>query len=411
MKPLFVLALAILCHTVLQAQHLGRTASRNNFTITADVADAPQVKWQFNTQRPIVASPVINGNSLFAGGGDSTLYALDKRTGKELWKYRTGGAVNASVVCDGNAVFFLSADGIFYALDIHRGQLLWQFKTEGEGRTDTWDYFLSSAAIYDGVIYFGSGDCHIYALDVRNGQLRWKFKTGGPVHASPTISDNAILIGSYDGFFYALETNGQLRWKFDTIGERYFPAGEIQFHAVAADSSVYFCSRDYNVYALHARTGKGLWVYREPGSWTSVPSLAGNRLLVTTSDTRRVLSFHTGFGDLQWKADATINIFSSITTTPKFGYVGTLNGKLYKIDLSTGHIRDIFQTAASKIAYNKFYDPATQQLRTNLMETYQQDYIKMYEAYLEMGSILSTPWIENGVLYFGSSDGSIYALQ
>lgn len=411
MKPLFVIALAILGQITLQAQHLGHTASRNNFTITADIADAPQVKWQFKTQKPIVASPVINGNFLFAGGGDSTLYALDKRTGKVLWKYRTGGAINASVACDGNAVFFLSEDGTFYALDIQRGQLLWKFKTGGEMRTDTWDYFLSSAAIHDGVIYFGSGDSHVYALNARNGQLRWKFKTGGPVHASPTISDNTILIGSYDGFFYALEPDGQLRWKFDTIGERYFPTGEVQFHAVAADSSVYFCSRDYNAYALHIRTGKGLWVYREPGSWTSVPSLAGDRLLVTTSDTRRILSFNASYGDMQWKADATINIFSSITTTPKFGYVGALNGKLYKIDLSTGNIRDIFQTAASKKNYGRFYDPATQQLRTNLIDSYQNNYIKMYEDFLEMGSILSTPWIENGVLYFGSTDGGIYALQ
>jgi outer membrane protein assembly factor BamB len=411
MKPLFVVLLSILCPVIMQAQFLGRTANRNNFTNTNDLSDAPQVKWRFKTQQPIVSSPIINGNFLFAGSGDSSLYALDKRTGKVLWKYRTGSAVTATVACDSTAVYFLSEDGHFYALDMQRGLLLWKFKTHGETRVDPWDYFLSSAVIQNGVVYFGSGDNSVYALDAHTGQLRWEFKTGGPVHASPTIAENTLLIGSFDGFFYALGLDGQLLWKFDTIGERYFPTGEVQFHAVAADSSVYFCARDYNVYALHIRTGKGFWVYREPGSWTSVPSLAGERLLITNSDSKRVLSLGALYGELQWNAGISINVFSSLSTTAHYGYVGALNGKLYKINLSTGQIAHIFQTDASKKNITRFYDPATQELRPNLMEIYQNDYIKMYDDYLDMGSILSTPWIENGVLYFGSTDGSLYALQ
>lgn len=412
MKSLFCFfVLSILLSLSLHAQQLGGSVSRTNTTTAADLPDQPAIKWQFKTGGAVVGSPVVSGHILFIGSADSCMYAIDKNSGAPLWKYRTNGPLTATVACDSNAVFFMSGDGYFYALDKLNGRLLWTFKTNGEHATDPWDYYLSSAALHKGVIYVGSTDGHIYALDAHNGKLRWKFRTGGAVHAAPTIAEDIILAGSFDGWFYALNSNGSLRWKFDTMGERYFPLGEVQFHAVVADSSVYFCSRDYNVYALHLRTGKGLWVFHEGGSWTSVPSLAGKRLLVSTSDTHRALAFNASSGGLQWNSPVGLNVFGSITTSANYGYMGCLDGKVHKINLETGESVALFQTAASKAEAHRFYDPATQKLLPDLMERYKGDYIRMYHDFLDMGSILSTPWLETGTLYFGSTDGNVYALQ
>ncbi|MBS0030782.1 outer membrane protein assembly factor BamB family protein [Chitinophaga sp. 22321] len=400
----------ILQHSI-TAQQLGRSASRANHTDTKDIADKPAVKWQFKTGGSVVSSPVVNGRYLFIGSADSCMYALDRNSGQQLWKYKTGGAVNATVACDSTAVFFMSEDAHFYALDMHSGKLLWTFTTIGEHAIDPWDYFLSSAAVEKGIVYTGSTDGHIYALQAGTGKLLWKYRTGGAVHAAPTVVENTLLAGSFDGIFYALNTsNGALRWKFDTMGERYFPLGEVQFHAVVADSSVYFCSRDYNVYALHLRTGKGLWVYHEPGSWTSVPGMAGNRLLVSTFDTHRALAFD-AYGNLEWKSPAHLNVFSSIATTNAYGYMGSLGGRLFKMNLRTGESTSIFQTAASKQTEGRFFDSATGELFPDLMARYKNDYIKMYADFLDMGSILSTPWLEDGMLFLGSTDGYVYALQ
>lgn len=405
-----VTILVTLSHS-LTAQQLGRSPSRANNTSSTDISDKPAIKWQFKTGGKVVSSPVINGHYLFIGAADSCMYALDRDNGKPYWKFKTNGAVNATVACDSTAVFFMSEDGNFYALDMHTGKLQWTFKTKGEHATDPWDYFLSSATVHQGIVYVGSTDGHIYALNARTGKLQWKYLTGGAVHAAPTIAENIILAGSFDGFFYALNTDGSLRWKFDTMGERYFPVGEVQFHAVVADSCVYFCARDYNVYALHLRTGKGLWVYHEPGSWTSVPSLAGKRLLVSTSDTHRALAFGAAYGKLQWQAPVRLNVFSSITSTNDYGYMGSLDGKIQKMSLRTGESVSIFQTAASKQQEARFFNQATSELFPDLMARYKDDYKKMYTDFLDMGSILSTPWLEEGVLFFGSTDGNVYALQ
>lgn len=393
------------------AQQLGRTADKQNYVAARDLSSQAGVKWKFNTGGKVFASPVVAGKLLLLGSENGKLYALNKDSGKERWQFATTGPVHSSVAVDGDKVFFLSADGMFYAVQLSDGKLLWQFKTGGEQFFDAWDYLLSSPAVYEGVVYFGSGDSHVYALDAASGALRWKYKTGKIVHASPTVTEEGVYIGSFDGYFYALDHQGSLRWKFDTMGERFFPVGEIQYHAAVDDSTVYFCARDFNIYALNRKTGKGHWVYHELGSWPSVPTVQKQQLLVSTSDTHRILSLSGKRGSRNWATEVGLNIFGSIATTDSMAYVGSLDGKLHQINLRTGEKVFTFQTEASKDKYDHFFDPKTQKLRTNLMDLYKGDYLGMYEGFLGLGSILSTPWIEDGRVYFGAADGYVYALE
>ncbi|HSS09653.1 MAG TPA: PQQ-binding-like beta-propeller repeat protein, partial [Acidimicrobiales bacterium] len=43
----------------------------------------------------------------------------------------------------------------------------------------------------------------------------WSFPTGDAVTATPTVVGGTVYVGSWDGFFYAIDLRtGQLRWKF-----------------------------------------------------------------------------------------------------------------------------------------------------------------------------------------------------
>ncbi len=390
-------------------QQFCRTADRQNFTSTKDLSVNPKIKWRFLTGGHVVSSPVLSGNMIIVGSLDNNLYAVDKNNGKQLWKFQTGGPVKSSVAVDNNAVFFISSDGIFYALEVATGKLKWTFKTNGEKIYDEWDYYQSSPCVFNGKVYFGCGDGFIYALDEATGKQEWKFQTGGIVHASPTIAENSLLIGSFDGFFYCLNLDGTLRWKFDTIGEHYFPLGEVQYHAAVMDSTVFFCSRDYNVYALKIRTGTGHWVYHEPGSWTSVPSLSGKRLIVTMSDAHKILCFGKSYGVKLYEKPMALNVFSSATLNDSLAYISCIDGTIHKMNIVTGDIEMIFQNEVSKKNYANIFD-ASGKIRADLIEKYKDDPTPLYHEFLKLGSIFSTPWIEDGILYFGSSDGYIYAL-
>src|SRR6202171_1885733 len=46
-------------------------------------------------------------------------------------------------------------------------------------------------------------------------KLAWSFKTGDAVSASPTVVNGVVYVGSWDGYFYALDADtGSLIWKF-----------------------------------------------------------------------------------------------------------------------------------------------------------------------------------------------------
>jgi len=70
---------------------------------------------------------------------------------------------------------------------------------------------------------------------------------GHPGH--PVIaSDGAVIVGSDDGYLYALNPSGTLRWKFPAAGS---PLGAIRSKpAIGADGIIYFAADDGKLYAV-----------------------------------------------------------------------------------------------------------------------------------------------------------------
>lgn len=156
-----------------------------------------------------------------------------------------------------------------------------------------------------------------------------------------------------NGIFYALDVHtGKLKWTFITEGEKvydawdyyssspavskgivYFGCGEAQFHATVSGNTVFFCSRDYNVYPLNIRDGGGHWVYHGPASLTSVPSLSNNRLVVTMSDSHSILPFDKNNGLKLYETPVPLNVFSSASLNDTAAYFGSMDGAVYKPDI------------------------------------------------------------------------------
>lgn len=394
-------------------QHTGVTETKavNKFN---------EVKWKFKTNGRIYSSPIIKDNVSFIGSNDNNFYAIDIRTGKELWRFETNGPVNSTAAIYDNKAFFTCGDGYFYAVNILDGKLIWKFKTNGESTKDIWDYYLSSPVVYKDKVFFGSGDTNIYALDAQNGSLLWSYKTSGIVHASPAINDDTLYCGSYDGNMYAINAiTGLLKWKFKTVGDEWFPQGDIQGSPTIANGMVYFGSRDFNVYALNEKTGTGMWNFKVPGSWvSSTPStkeVNGNKMLYFgTSDLHNFSAVSALMGEqnseLKWSISIPFNVFGGTTLVNDIGYFGGFDGRLYAVDLSNRQVLWTYQTEASKDNYSKIFD-VNGKYTKEYIRAYETDLNKQYEMILSLGSILSTPAVENGVIYFGSTDGYVYAIQ
>lgn len=275
LKPICVMLLAALAAEWCSGQSMFRgDASHSGVSQTEGPRQFHRVKWRFPTGDRVVSSPVLHGGTIFFGGDDGNVYAVNAGTGAQIWKFATRGPAPSTPAVAGGVVYAGSYDGQFYALDEVTGKLRWKFATGGERRfeakgihgfrpknqtmADPFDVYLSSPVVAQGAVYFGSGDGNVYALDAGSGALKWKFQTGDVVHASPAFAGGVIFVGSWDSYLYALDAaTGQEKWRFHG-GEDPLIHNQVGFQSSPAvvDGVVYTGCRDSNVYAIDAASGK-----------------------------------------------------------------------------------------------------------------------------------------------------------
>jgi eukaryotic-like serine/threonine-protein kinase len=389
------------------------------------------IKWKFQTAGRIVSSPAIVNGTLYVGSTDQKMYALDLATGAQKWNFATEGLVVSSPAISGGVVYFGSYDGKFYAVDAASGQLKWKFETEGERRysgthlhglepatekmPDPWDFFLSSPAVFNATVYFGSSDGNVYALDTASGKLKWKFKTGDVVHSSPAISGGTLYIGSWDSNFYALDAaTGQEKWRFKTGDDpKIHNHVGIQSSPAVADGVVYFGCRDSNLYAVDAATGKQLWFFSTKGSWVNnSPAVYDGKVYFGSSIPGFLHAVNAKTGEVAFSIDTKVPVFSSIAIANGMAYVGTFDGKLTGVDLKTQKPAWTFETEASKKNFPAMSNPnGTLNFGAIMTQGFYDDMVVAVRKLLSAGTILSSPVVVDNVVYVGSTDGNLYALN
>lgn len=390
------------------------------------------VKWAFNTGGPIVTSPAIADGVVYIGSLTGHIHAIDQETGTEKWKFKSRMPIASSPAVADGVLYFVSSSGSLAALDIATGQPKWVYAIEYERKfevrglhgyppatqtiPDAWDVFTSSPAVANGKVFFGSGDGNVYAVDARSGILQWKFSTRDVVHASPAVVGGTVYVGSWDGVLYALDAEtGAQRWAFQAgLDPVYHNQVGFQSSPAVVDGTVYVGCRDAHVYALDAATGRKKWDYPTSKSWVNgTPAVRAGVVYVGTSDSSRFMALDAKTGRLRWNFDAKSYIFSSAALAGDLAYVGSHNGRLYAVDTKTGALAWQFQTEASKQDSMKILNADGSLNRdafAPVFGDFQDMYIDFYR-YISIGAIMSSPAVDRGVVYVGSTDGNLYALN
>ncbi len=390
-----------------------------------------RIKWKFTTGDRVFSSPVASGKLLYFAGDDGNIYAVDAENGRQVWKRATGGPAPSTPAVEGGTVYVCSYDGRLYALNAQSGALKWKFVTGGERRfeakgihglqpknqtiADQFDVFLSSPVVIKGTVYFGSGDGNLYAVDANSGELRWKFQTGDVVHSSPAYADGAVYFGSWDSLFYAVDAvTGKEKWRFQA-GEDPLIHNQVGFQSSAAvvNGVVYVGCRDSNLYAFDAATGKEKWRFNNEGSWViTSPAVKDGKVFFATSDSSlyRVVDAATGKSLL--REDTKAYVFSSPAIAGDVVVYGVLNGTLQARDVNTGTLLWEYQTEASKAnkgwvltSERKFNGPLV------FHSPWREAATVAVDRQFNVGAIFSSPLIINGIVYFTSTDGCLYALE
>jgi eukaryotic-like serine/threonine-protein kinase len=391
------------------------------------------IQWKFHTGGRVIASPAVLDGVVYVGSTDGNFYAIDAASGAVKWKFASKAWEVSSPAVASGVVYFLSYDGNFYALDAASGQVKWKFKTDGERHyagthlhylqpasekmPDPWDFYLSSPSVWNGAVYFGSSDGNVYALDAYSGALKWKFKTGDVVHSSPAIADGAVYIGSWDTYLYALDAaSGAEKWRFKTGDD---PDAHnhigIQSSPAVADGIVYFGSRDSYAYAVEAATGKQIWKFSTDGSWVNNSMVVHDgKAFFGTSIPGFMHAVDAKTGKIVFDLPTGTPVFASVALAGDTLYLGNFGGKLTAIDLKTQKPAWVFETDGAKqnaasmtnadgsIKFETVFSSPT---------PYYEDMVVAVHKLFTMGTILSSPVVVGDTVYFGSTDGNLYAVR
>jgi outer membrane protein assembly factor BamB len=200
------------------------------------------------------------------------------------------------------------------------------------------------------LVYIGSGDGHFYAIDRESGEERWRFEAGSPIQSSPAADGNLVYFGDRANVFYALDRgNGRLKWRVET-------------------------GNDYPW-----EWGHEGWDY-----FTSSPAVVGGLVIVGSGD-GHVIAFEAESGVERWRVATEGRVRASPAVANGVVYVGSADGFLYAIALESGERRWKFETEGASFSSAEFgFDRKT---------------------------IQSSPAVADGVVYFGSRDGKLYAVD
>ena len=121
-----------------------------------------EIEWSFEAparRQAFYASAAVTDKLVVVGSRDKRVWALDRKTGKEVWSFLTEGRVDASPVVSGTRVLAPSLDGHFYILDLTTGKELNRLKL-GSG-------IAASPAVAGHRLVIGTNDGVVYCLGSR----------------------------------------------------------------------------------------------------------------------------------------------------------------------------------------------------------------------------------------------------
>jgi PQQ-dependent dehydrogenase (methanol/ethanol family) len=199
--------------------------------ITADNVSKLQVAWTFSTGvlRGHEGAPLVIGDVMYVHGPfPNPVFALDlAHEGKILWKYEPKQDPNVIPVmcCDtvnrglsyaDGKIFLHQADTTLVALDAKTGKVVWQVKNgdASKGQTGT----SAPMVIKDKVLVGISGgefgvQCHMTAYDLKTGKQVWRAFSEGPDDQIMVDPVNTMELGRPVGKDSSIKTWQGDQWK------------------------------------------------------------------------------------------------------------------------------------------------------------------------------------------------------
>ena len=164
---------------------------------------APPQVWRSKASRRFTGRLVLAGETIYGGGMDRKVVAVDLATGQQRWTSRLGGIIGGGVVVGGDTVFAATTrpEGKVSALEGKRGQRVWRTTT---GPVNAPRALIGTTLVVENQ----KGD--VFALNAATGDIRWRRKLG--VARIPAVAGDSgtLIVATVDSLFRVNVTGGKV---------------------------------------------------------------------------------------------------------------------------------------------------------------------------------------------------------
>ncbi|WP_162951056.1 PQQ-binding-like beta-propeller repeat protein [Streptomyces sp. CC0208] len=244
----------------------------------------PPPDWTVPVGTTMVAGPTATRRTVYAGGTNGTVYALNAATGHTRWTSPTHLIPHTALAADDDSVFVSSQDGNVSALDAATGQPRWSTPLGP----------VTGPVTANGLVFAADHNGHIQALNATTGRPRWSApvdKDG--VGAGPVVSHGMVIAVGQHGRVHAFNAaTGRRTWSATA-------AAPVRNELTTAGNRIFLSSQDGRVYALDLATGRIRW-----NSHTGPAHLTADKAYVyacTTSGKAVVSALEADTGHQGWR--------------------------------------------------------------------------------------------------------------
>jgi outer membrane protein assembly factor BamB len=309
-------------------------------------------------------------------------------------------------------------------------ELKWSAAT---GTLNSVELRYSSPIVSTDKVFVGSNDGRVLAFKLGSATAAnlplWTYQTDGPIYGTPAdalvSSVERVFVGSSDGYLYCLNvSNGSLVWKRN-VGNASFASPTV----FTVDSKQVVCtaSNDGRLYVLKADTGDNDWAQlpQVPGYGFSSPVCGqGNRLVYAVSYNGILNAYQASSGITLWT--------QWIAPTRSTGtFFGSGNGWLINVatdgtmQIYNGVTGDLLSTVTTGAGWGSSSSSAVVSAggSSTIVCGFDNGNISAFSMPMTglpiaslwtknfQGGFYSSPSISNNVVYVGSNNGNVYALD
>jgi outer membrane protein assembly factor BamB len=169
----------------------------------AAAGDAPTPVWTTRAGTRVTGLMGVRDSTLYVGGMDRKVYAVNLATGKVRWSARVSGIIAGGVLLQGDTIYVATSrpDGKVQALHRNDGKKIWRVSTGA---------IAAPLAMVGGVLVAETQKGEVVALEPASGKIRWHRRLGVARTPADAAGDGAILVSTTDSLFRVAVSDGQV---------------------------------------------------------------------------------------------------------------------------------------------------------------------------------------------------------